>query len=350
MSTMAPGDESEKEESVITTRQLPLTVNHEFRFRIDGPPESPSVHDDDNPNFTVPLHLRDDFREDGFVVIPDVLQEETVKAMNAGLEDILRGTYDRDQKPDKTPKLLKGVLKERGGTVGPIGFSGNLQNVKVLQVINVHKCNSLFRYIETNTKLGQVVAELAGWEHGARLGQDQVWAKPPGAAPLVFHRDSPYFMFDPPHVVTVWIALDDMEEELGPLEYVKGSHQWGDGRFGSANQFFQANGGKALLLSAAEREGVTDLDIVSMAGLKAGGMSIHNGRTWHGSAKNSSKKKPRRGLGLHFVPAEVKFTREASKSSLWRSYVENVDDPSTVDISEEDFPLVWQPNNSTIVD
>ena len=37
--------------------------------------------------------------------------------------------------------------------------------------------------------------------------------------PLVFHRDSTYFDFDPSDVVTVWLALDDMTPDLGPLEY-----------------------------------------------------------------------------------------------------------------------------------
>ena len=92
--------------------------------------------------------------------------------------------------------------------------------MKVLQIINIHKANSAFRKLETNADLGRLVAELAGWKHGARLAQDQVWAKPPGAPPLVFHRDSPYFMFVPSDVVTVWFALDDMDEDVGPLEYV----------------------------------------------------------------------------------------------------------------------------------
>jgi ectoine hydroxylase-related dioxygenase (phytanoyl-CoA dioxygenase family) len=147
-------------------------------------------------------------------------------------------------------------------------------------------------------------------------------------------------MFEPSDVVTVWVALDDMDPEVGPLEYVRGSHLWGDGRVGSANQFFQQNV-KRLLRSAAEREGLDldDLDIVSMAGLKAGGLSIHHGKMWHGSEKNDSKIRPRRGLGLHFVPATVRFTAEASHSSLWRPYVANVEDPSMVDLSEEDFPI-----------
>jgi ectoine hydroxylase-related dioxygenase (phytanoyl-CoA dioxygenase family) len=307
------------------------------------------------PTGTLPQELIDSFREEGFVVFPNVASTEAVDALNDRLEDVLRGQYDRENKPDKTPKLLKSVKPRRAETAeisnnetkkkkpaGPIGFSGNLQNVKVLQIINIHKADSLFRKLETNVHLGQVVAELAGWKHGARLAQDQIWAKPPGAPPLVFHRDSPYFMFEPSDVVTVWFALDDMDPELGPLEYVRRSHLWGDGRVGSSSQFFQANV-KKLLYSAAEREGIDpeQLDFVSMAGLKAGGLSIHHGKCWHGSSKNNSKNRPRRGLGMHFVPAEARFTSEASHSRLWGPYVENMEDPSQVELPNEDFPLVW---------
>jgi hypothetical protein len=324
----------------------------------------------DSPMIKVSESIIDQFRNDGFVVCPNVISRDEVDILNDRLEDVLRGRYDRGRKPDKIPRLLKGdkpshvssprqleqqqpeddatpttneytktIHKRRSG-MGPIGFSGNLENVKVLQIINIHKADSLFRRLETNPMLASIVAQLAGWDAGARLAQDQVWAKPPGAPPLVYHRDSPYFMFEPTDVVTVWFALDDMDEELGPLEYVKGSHLWGDGRVGSANQFFQANV-KSLLKSAAEREGLLleALDIVSMAGLQAGGLSIHHGRIWHGSGKNNSTSRPRRGLGMHFVPANVKFTSDASRSSLWKPYVKNVDDPSTVELSEEDFPI-----------
>jgi ectoine hydroxylase-related dioxygenase (phytanoyl-CoA dioxygenase family) len=321
----------------------------EYRFRIplvetDEPGESSFPE--------VPQSLIDKFQKDGFIVVPSVCSEEGVDALNDHLEDVLRGTYDRGTKPDKFPRLLKSKKPEKvvdangasvgrkKSSVGPIGFSGNFHNVKVLQIINIHKSDSVFRKLETNYQLGNLVAQLAGWKEGARLAQDQVWAKPPAAPPLVFHRDSPYFMFEPSDVVTVWFALDNMDPELGPLEYVSGSHLWGDGRIGSANQFFQADV-KSLLRSAAEREGLDldSLNIVSMAGLKAGSLSIHNGRIWHGSGKNESKSRPRRGLGLHFVPANVRFTLEASRSSLWKSYVVDIEDPSTVALSEENFPV-----------
>jgi hypothetical protein len=302
----------------------------------------------------VPLELCDAFRKDGFVVFPTVLSIAAVAALNDRLEDVLRGSYDRGKKPDKIPRLLKGSKPAKVPNEGvepqkkkspkpsaPLGFSGNLTNVKVLQIINIHKADSLFRKIETSPPLGQIVAQLAGWKHGARLAQDQIWAKPPGAPPLVFHRDSPYFMFEPSDVVTVWVALDDMDEILGPLEYVRKSHLWGEGRVGSSKQFFQHNV-MSLLRSAAEREGLDldQLDIVSMAGLKAGGLSIHHGKIWHGSSKNNSNSRPRRGLGIHFVPAEVRFTAEALHSRLWGPHVENADDPSQVELNDEDFPMV----------
>eukprot|EP00934_Nitzschia_sp_Nitz4_P003588 Nitzschia sp. Nitz4//scaffold11_size288233//179639//180646//NITZ4_000790-RA/size288233-processed-gene-0.174-mRNA-1//1//CDS//3329534122//3578//frame0 len=294
----------------------------------------------------LPQQLIDTFQSDGFVIFPDVVSLEAVQTLNDRLEDVLRGSYDRGVAPDKTPRLIKGqkpqvdALAPHKGVPGPLGFSGNLQNVKVLQIINIHKADSLFRKLETDLNLTTIVAQLAGWECGARLAQDQVWAKPPGSPPLVFHRDSPYFMFEPDDVVTVWFALDDMDPELGPLEYVRGSQLWGDGRVGSAQQFFQANV-KRLLQSAAEREGLDPetLDIVSMAGLKKGGLSIHNGKIWHGSGKNESKTRPRRGVGMHFVPANVRFTAEASHSRLWKPYMEHADDPTDVELPIEDFPL-----------
>jgi phytanoyl-CoA hydroxylase len=300
----------------------------------------------------VPDEVRQAYQKDGFIVLPEALSLDDVNALNDRLEKVLRGEYDREQTPDKAPRLLKSTYetgqfsgpptekRKQGAAKGPLGFSGNLSNVKVLQLINVNKCDRLFRALVTSPVLGKIVAELAGWE-ATRLGQDQVWAKPPGAPPLVFHRDSPYFMFTDPSVVTAWIALDDMDEELGPLQYVRGSHLWGEGRVGTSKQFYQHTGGMKLMLSAASVEGLTmeDLEIVSMAGLKAGGITIHNGRTWHGSGKNASESRPRRGVGIHFVPAHVMFNDEAQFSKLWRKYWET----GNMEPCEEDFPITWRP-------
>lgn len=281
------------------------------------------------------------FSEDGYVIVDKLISRDFCSELNERLElvraatialrpsantpqrsladlvlrsQVLRGQYDIEGgRPDKAPTFRAEQRCKPGKTPPALGGPSKT----TLQVINVWKADTAFRRLVTSPTLGRAVAQLAGWP-GARVANDQVWAKPPGAAPLTFHRDSAYFDFTPADVVTVWVALDDMEAELGPLEYVRGSHRWAEGRVGSANQFFDARDRFALLHDAARRQGIADpassLDVVPVS-VRAGGCGIHNGRLWHGSGRNASPKRPRRGLGIHFVPADARF-REAEGRTL----------------------------------
>ena len=40
--------------------------------------------------------------------------------------------------------------------------------MKVLQIINIHKADTLYRKLETNAALASIVAQIAGFENGAR--------------------------------------------------------------------------------------------------------------------------------------------------------------------------------------
>lgn len=49
--------------------------------------------------------------------------------------------------------------------------------------------------------------------------------KPPGTNHITPpHQDNYYFCLKPPNVVTIWMALDDVDDENGCLRYVRGSH------------------------------------------------------------------------------------------------------------------------------
>src|SRR5579862_4418857 len=52
--------------------------------------------------------------------------------------------------------------------------------------------------------------------------------KPPGVDhPTPPHQDNYYFNLTPPNVVTIWLALDHVDDENGCLRYLPGSHQRG---------------------------------------------------------------------------------------------------------------------------
>lgn len=160
----------------------------------------------------------DDFTSNGYAVFPQVFTKESVMALNHQLELVLRGQYNTGSCPDKTPKLIKTPLHihqcgcssrksssqiqtsgastidndtdtdndtdscpkycavEGEDAKYALGYSGNKRK-KVLQIINIHKSDTLFRDLVTVPLLGRLVAKLMQWEDGARLCQDQIWAK-----------------------------------------------------------------------------------------------------------------------------------------------------------------------------
>ncbi len=287
------------------------------------------------------IGLQAAFSRDGFVVIDHLIDADTCAALNIRLELVLRGECDgKFGRADKAPKFCAERRCKPGKTPPPLGGPSK----QTLQVINVWKADTAFASIVLSPTLGQLVARLGGWAAGARIANDQVWAKPPGAAPLTFHRDSAYFDFTPPDVITVWLALDDMEPQLGPLQYVSGSHKWADGRVGSAQQFFDARNRFALLHDAARREGIEEpaaaLKLTTL-GVRMGGCGIHDGRLWHGSGANESADLPRRGLGIHFVPADARFA-----DAMGRTLAHTLRPPDQAHLttmSEALFPVTWRP-------
>mmetsp|Transcript_2873 Transcript_2873/g.9927 ORF Transcript_2873/g.9927 Transcript_2873/m.9927 type:complete len:468 (-) Transcript_2873:89-1492(-) len=305
--------------------------------RVDGGPApvSPAAAD---PVRTPRIDARERaaFERDGFVVLDRLLSAEVCALLNQRLELVLRGEFDLGRPPDKVPRFKAETRCKAGKQPPPLGGPSKT----TLQLINVHKADAAFRDVVCSPSLGRAVSRLGGWA-GARVANDQVWAKPPGAAPLTFHRDSAYFDFVPSDVITVWLALDDMDDDVGPLQYVPGSHRWEDGRVGSAQQFFDKDR-FALLHSAARREGLdpsAELGLVTV-GVRMGGCGIHNGRLWHGSDRNASAR-PRRGLGIHFVPADAVF-RDAEGKTLAHSIQPRPDGAAPgVELDGHAFPITY---------
>ena len=288
---------------------------------------------------SVTSEYKSEFQKRGFSIIPSLIPKETCDILNERLEQVFLGNYSTGNNPDKAP-----VIKEKNRGVY------RQQNHKTLQIINIWKSDSDFQDVVLCSKLGEYVANLMGWS-GARVAQDQVWAKPPMSSALVFHRDSPYFDFEPADVLTVWIALDDMDQEVGPLQYVYGSHKWADFRSGSANQFFSKSDNKDLLFDAALKSGNDPEELIfETVGVRAGGAGVHNGRTWHGSGKNESSTRPRRGIGIHFVPADATFKEDLDekfgkegRGGMWKKLQDKYG--GLTNLPDNDMPVTWTRNN-----
>ena len=79
--------------------------------------------------------------------------------------------------------------------------------------------------------------------------------------------------------------------------------------------------------------------------MRAGGASLHDGRTWHGSGPTASAAAPRRGLGIHFVPACATFAPGAELGKLWAPLKQ----PGTDALPGDLLPVTWVPSQQVEV-
>ena len=86
--------------------------------------------------------------------------------------------------------------------------------------------DSFFDAYRDHPRWRQVAEALLGEPVGAE--EPEWFNKPPGTVHVTPpHQDNYYFCLTPPHVLTIWLALDDVDAENGCLRYVAGSHTRG---------------------------------------------------------------------------------------------------------------------------
>mmetsp|Transcript_20809 Transcript_20809/g.38899 ORF Transcript_20809/g.38899 Transcript_20809/m.38899 type:complete len:477 (+) Transcript_20809:197-1627(+) len=301
-------------------------------------------------SFTSSSSPTESFNRSGFYISPiPLFTPSEVSTINSALESIIRHEYSTSVPPTKPcPKINAPENPSR-----PLGFTGNHANVKTLQVVNSHLSSSPLSSLLHSPHISEFVGYLTGWP-SVRYIQDQAWLKPPSSSSLSFHRDRPYIPLrtNSPQdnsyhnnvkIVTVWITLDDIEEESGGLEYAVGSHMWRkvkDGRCVGANEkFFEKEGYRYFADKMGGEEGIDTVEYKNTVGMKAGHGAYHDGDTYHGSGRNSSMTLPRRGIGIHFSRGDVEWeVEEAGGSKIWKKYVEN----GETELDENVFPIVWR--------
>ena len=152
------------------------------------------------------------FEADGFVAVDLLIDTSLIEPLRERFERLFRGDFETGTAPDEVNWL--------GGSSDP---------TLTRQICNGWKADRLIASVVLDARLGGAVARLAGWP-GARIVQDNVLWKPPGARSLGFHRDNAYLAwYTPTEMFSCWIALDDTTADGGTLEIARGSHRWATG-------------------------------------------------------------------------------------------------------------------------
>lgn len=255
------------------------------------------------------------FRRDGFVIIRDLLSTTEVEAARARVEPLFQGKFETGLYPDEWNWI-----------------EGRDPPDRTRQICNGWKSDRTLARTILSRKVGELCARLGRWP-GARLGQDNVIWKPPGAKSLGFHQDDSYCHWVVPSgYITCWMPLDATYAAGGTIEYARGSHLWPLSK--PAGQFHAPDDYHATLRDAAAEAGGS-IDIVPIE-VGAGDAVIHHGHVWHGSGPNRADV-PRRALVSHCISSDCRF-HETEISYIYSRYRRR--DDLTMD--ESFFPILWR--------
>ena len=162
-------------------------------------------------------------------------------------------------------------------------------------------------------ELGATGALLAGED--VRLWHDQLLYKPPSApeAPQAvgWHTDFGYWRTcSSPEMLTAWVPFTDMDEAIGTISFIDGSHRWPQNNH---LDFFSSD------LDGLEKQFETGgAPVVKVAAvMRRGQVSFHHCKTIHDSTPNTTDA-PRRSIALHLQPASNRYVeRPADDGSLY---------------------------------
>ena len=224
------------------------------------------------------------FERDGFVAFKNFLTAQEVAEVQATLRQLI------DERISTLPRTQ--VFYEQ---------IGQKDSLKQIQGLFDH--DPLFHQLMFGGRFEQVAEVLL---NGAVVGKNmQYFNKPPSigkATPP--HQDGYYFMLKPCEAVTMWLALDDVDEENGCVRYVCGSHKRG-----------MRPHGRTQTLGFSQ--GVTDYgtaeDMADEVAFPAqpGDLLIHNAMTIHRADGNRSETRARQALGLIYYSHRAQIDEEA---------------------------------------
>jgi non-heme Fe2+,alpha-ketoglutarate-dependent halogenase len=152
--------------------------------------------------------------------------------------------------------------------------------------------------IVTNPVITDYVEDLLGSDVVA-WGSHYFCKMPNDGKAVSWHQDAPYWPMDVSRTVTVWLAIDDVDEGNAAMQIIPGSHAHG----ALPRRASRPEEGNILWETVDGR--VEDLGRPVSLNLRAGEVSLHSDLMVHGSVANPGPRR-RCGLTIRYAPVTVR--------------------------------------------
>lgn len=155
------------------------------------------------------------------------------------------------------------------------------------------------------------IAEIFLGQNLALFASHYISKRPGDGQKVLWHQDGSYWPLEPMEVATLWLAVDDSDQENGCMRVIPGTQNQ---RLLSLEDMEKIPDGNVLGSGIAPDQVAEDeaVDIV----LKAGDISMHDPKVIHGSNANNSDRW-RRALTIRYMPASTRIITDTQWPSAF---------------------------------
>lgn len=228
--------------------------------------------------------IKADYDRDGYVRLPGFLSPDELKDLLTNLD-----------------RYVKEVVPGLENT--EVFYEDKSESNTLKQLIRISEHDDWFRRMMDDSDFTRLAEVLLGRKTSSR--NMQFFNKPPKiglATPP--HQDGWYWRIEPCEGLTMWLALEEVDEGNGCVRYATGSHQNG----------FRPHGRTETL---GFSQGITDFptpeDLANEVVMNArpGDLLVHDAKTVHWADANTSENRSRQAMGLVFFSDRAQVDQAA---------------------------------------
>jgi len=265
------------------------------------------------------------YEEHGYYISPQIISDDLLDAVLVGVEAFCNGKLDEG--PFVSPKHLP---------------QGDTQTKLGVYAFASLRCNML-NQLRNIPIIAATAARLARVNE-LRLFRDHLFTKPPRSTSQTtptrvgWHRDYTYWKFSTStDLLTAWIPFTSVNEEMGTLQVIPGSHKWAIEEDGYST-FHDQNMEKYMADLSEKGLSTQPIPII----LERGQVSFHHCNVIHGSSENLSNRS-RQALGIHFQEASNRYKQDYPEKLDYGPYLARKDAHGNPDFTDPAYcPILWQ--------